>query len=81
MTRVDRNGELRLAQIGKLKVLDMEMEDIEAMILDAAVKKNLYTDADQVSVTVALASPYTTDVLVNGAAVAPGLVKLRRCER
>lgn len=81
-TRVDRNGDIRITpNVGKLHVADMELEDVETAILDALVDKKVFTDRDQVTVTVGLAAPYMTDVLVKGAAVTPGLVHLRRSER
>ncbi|NLU22719.1 MAG: hypothetical protein GXW89_18725 [Phycisphaerae bacterium] len=79
--RVDRNGEIRIPQVGTVKVVGMELEDVEAAILDALVKRQVFTDPDQISVSVVLAAPYTTNVLVQGAALTPGVVRLRQNER
>jgi len=75
--RVDRNGEIDLPVVGKIKVTNMELEDVEDAIQTAYIPK-VYRDA---SVHVTLIEPKTTEVLVTGAATLPGLVQLNRTDR
>jgi len=75
--RVDRKGEIDLPIVGKIKVADLQLEDVEDTIQKAYVPK-VYRDA---SVHVSLVEVDTTDVMVVGAATLPGLVQLRRTER
>jgi protein involved in polysaccharide export with SLBB domain len=75
--RVDRGGEIDLPIVGKVQVAGKELEDVEDAICEAyapAVFKEAVCH-------VALASVATTDVLVVGAVLQPGLVPLRRTER
>lgn len=77
LARIDRNGEIELPIIGKIKILDLEYEDIEETIQKAFVP-GVYKHA---MCHVALASAEPTNVLVTGAVPQPGLVPLRRTER
>jgi protein involved in polysaccharide export with SLBB domain len=79
--RVDRNGKIRLPQTGQIDVAGLELEDVEATVLHKLIEHRVYTDPDEVTVNVTVAAPYTTDVLVEGAATVPGVVRLRRSER
>jgi len=79
--RVDRKGQIRLPQVGTIQVAGLELEDVEAKVLDELVKRKLYTDPEQISVSATVAAPRTTDVLVKGAATTPGVVRLRQSER
>lgn len=79
--RVDRNGEIRVPLAGSIKVAGLELEDVERVVLETLVERQVYTDPDQISVSVVLAAPYTTNVVVQGAALTPGVVRLRRNER
>lgn len=76
-TRVNRNGEIDLPIVGAIKVAGMELEDVENAIRQA------YSPAvfKEAVCHVGLASVATTNVLVVGAVIQPGLVPLRRTER
>jgi len=74
--RVDRNGEIELPIVGTLKVADMELEDVEDTI-SGAFSPAVFKEA---ICHVALVSVATTNVLVVGAVIQPGLVPLRRTE-
>lgn len=75
--RVDRDGEVDLPIVGAVKVAGMELEDVEDAICRA------YSPAvfKEAVCHVALASVATTNVLVVGAVIQPGLVPLRQTER
>lgn len=75
--RVDRDGELELPGVGKIRLAGLELEDAEDSI-QAAYIPHVYRDG---IVYVGLLEIETTDVLVLGAVGAPGLVPLRRTER
>jgi protein involved in polysaccharide export with SLBB domain len=75
--RVDREGKIALPMVGKVKVVGMELGEVEEAIREAYVPK-YYRDA---VVFVQLTAPDQTNVLVHGAVSQPGLVKLRRTER
>jgi len=74
--RVDRNGDIQLPIVGPLKVAGMELEDVEDAI-SGAFSPAVFKEA---ICHVALASVATTNVLVSGAVLQPGLVPLRRTE-
>ena len=75
--RVHRDGAIELPMVGKVKVADMELEDVENAIRKAYVE----TIFPRAVVHVQLVSAEPTTVLVTGAVAAPGLVQLRRTER
>ncbi len=75
--RVDRNGTIDLPVVGAVSVGNLELEDIEDRIRQAYVPK-VYSE---VVAHVQLVTAQTTNVLVVGAVVTPGLVQLRRTER
>jgi len=75
--RVDRNGMIELPLVGSIKVTGMELEDVDKAVRKAYVPK-VY---QQVVVHTTLVTPADTNVIVSGAVVAPGLVRLRRTER
>lgn len=75
--RVDRNGFVILPVIGQVKVLDLELQDVDEAIRSAYVPR-VY---GEVVVNTQLLNPETTNVLVHGAITLPGLVKLRHTER
>jgi protein involved in polysaccharide export with SLBB domain len=79
--RVDRKGEIRLPNVGTIKVAGLELEDVEARIHEAYITRQIYTDPNQVSVNVTVTSPEMTNVLVTGAAITPGVIQLRRTQR
>ena len=74
---VDRNGEIDLPLVGKLKVEGMEVEDIE----DAVKAAHVPSKVRDLSVRVAVASYDTTNVTVVGAVAEPGFVPLLRGQR
>ncbi len=76
-TRVDRRGEIELFLVSAIRVLDLELEDVEDSIRSAYVP-NVYRSA---VVHVELVSYDATNVLVIGAVIEPGLIALRRTER
>ncbi len=76
-TRVNRSGEIDLPLVGRIKVGDMELEDVEDAIRSALVPGVL----TEVLVYVELVDVGTTNVLVVGAVSDPGLIPLRRTER
>ena len=75
--RVDRNGEIDLPTVGKIKVAGLQLQDVENAIHQVFVP-GVFNDA---SVYVSLQEYDTTNVLVTGAVADPGLVRLRRTER
>ena len=77
MARVDRDGTVELPIVGLVKVAGLVLEDAEDAIQQAYVPR-VYSDA---VAHVALTEVDTTNVLVAGAVVMPGLVQLRRTER
>ena len=81
VVHVNKNGEIRLPKVGVIKLGGLDLEDAESQVLDALIQKQIYDDKDKVVVHIGVASPDTTNVLVVGAAGAPGLVRLRRTER
>jgi len=76
-SRVDRNGEIDLPLVGAVRVIDLELEDVEDAIRTAYVP-NVYRTA---VVHVELITYESTNVLVIGAVTEPGLIPLRRTER
>ena len=75
--RVCRDGTIELPLVGRVKVADMELEDVEQ-----AIKKAYLGEVyQQATVIVVGAAAYATSVLVTGAVTSPGLVKLRRNQR
>lgn len=75
--RVSRTGTIDLPGVGALEVMNLELEDVEARVHEAYVPR-LYREA---AVHVTLVEFDTTDVLVVGAVLEPGLVRLRRTQR
>jgi polysaccharide biosynthesis/export protein len=74
--RVNRDGTLDLPVVAAVKVADMELEEAEKAIKKAYVPAVFKSAA----VYVTVAAPQTTEVLVLGAVLKPGLVELRRTE-
>jgi polysaccharide export outer membrane protein len=77
LARVDRDGNVELPLVGKVKVAGMELEDVEQAIKNAYVPE-YYRET---TIHVAVALPNATNVLVIGAVTDPGLIKLRRTDR
>lgn len=75
--RIDRNGEIDLPLIGRLRVADLELQDVEHEIRSALVPQVL----TQAAVYVELVYANSTEVVVVGAVSNPGLIPLRRTER
>jgi len=74
---VDRSGQIDLPLVGKLTVLDMELQDAESAIKAAYVPAKVRDLVVHVEVT----TYDTTDVTVVGAVVTPGVVPLLRNQR
>jgi polysaccharide export outer membrane protein len=77
LIRVDREGNIELPIVGKLKVAGMDMVEADRALQNALVP-NLFRDE---VVHVTLFEPEGTRVLVYGAVMTPGLVTLRHSER
>jgi len=75
--RVDREGKLELPMVKPIKVVGMELQDVENVVRSAYVPE-VY---QQLAVSVELISGETTNVLVVGSVAAPGLVQLYRNEK
>ncbi len=75
--RVDRDGNVDLPVVGKLKVVGLDLVEADKAI-QAALIPSVYRDS---VVHVAISEPENTRVLVYGAVMTPGLVQLRRTER
>ncbi|MBX3396307.1 MAG: polysaccharide biosynthesis/export family protein [Phycisphaerae bacterium] len=75
--RINRQGFITLPLVGQVKVGDLEIEDIERAIQDAYVPKFVAS----LGLSVEMHEHVTTDVVVVGAALLPGIVKLNRCQR
>ena len=75
--RVDKNGMIRLPIAGELNVTDMEIDDLE----QAIVRKYVPSVVTSLTAHAELANYTSTDVVVVGAAVRPGIISLRRTER
>ncbi len=74
--RVDRKGEIDLPVVGSVKVVGLELDDLEDTIR-ATYVPGVLTDA---VVHAEILTPETTNVLVVGAVSAPGFVALERHE-
>lgn len=74
--RVDRNGQIKLPEVGKVTVTNLELEDADEVIHDRFVPRIV----KQIVVKTGILKAHTTDVLVKGAVATPGLVPLRRTE-
>lgn len=77
LARVNRLGYINLPLVGSVKVGEREIEDVEQAIHDAYVPKFVAS----LGLSVELHEYSTTDVVVVGAALLPGIVKLNRCQR
>lgn len=75
--RINRQGFITLPLVGSVKVGDLEIEDVERAIQDAYVPKFVAS----LGLSVEMHEYVTTDVVVVGAALLPGIVKLNRCQR
>lgn len=75
--RVNRNGRINLPMAGSVHVGDLEIEDVEKAIINAYVPKYVNT----IGVSAEMGEYATTDVVVVGAALLPGIVKLNRSQR
>ncbi len=70
--RVDRQGSVDLPLVGQVQVASSELEDVEDAI-QAAYVPDVY---QQAVVHVSLLTAHTTNVLVTGTVLSPGLVEL-----
>ena len=75
--RIDRNGQVDLPVVGIAEVSDLELGDVEDRILQAYIPAVVQKGVCHVELT----SIQTTNVLVVGAVISPGLMPLRRTER
>lgn len=75
--RIDREGNLSLPLVAPIRVAELELEDVDAVI-KAAYVPGIVKD---LSVHTEVATPETTRVLVVGAVQLPGYTRLRRTER
>ncbi len=75
--RVDRQGNVDLPLVGQVQVAGSELEDVEDTIQNAYVP-NVYRQA---IVHVSLLQAHTTNVLVIGTVISPGLVELPSNQR
>ncbi len=75
--RVNRDGDVELPMVGKVKVAGLALEDVERTIQQAYAPK-IFREA---LIHVEVMAPDNTEVLVVGAVTAPGLIRLRRTER
>ncbi len=74
---INRQGEIDMPLVGKLSVLDMQIQDVEATIKAAHVPSKVR----DLVVHVSVADYNTTDVTVVGAVSTPGIVPLLRSQR
>ncbi|HWL95243.1 MAG TPA: polysaccharide biosynthesis/export family protein [Phycisphaerae bacterium] len=77
LARVNRRGEITLPMVGPVKVVDREIEDVEQAIYEAYVPKFV----SSLGLSVEVHEYKSTDVVVVGAALLPGLIKLNREQR
>jgi len=75
--RVDEKGEILLPLVGRISVGGKNLQEVDTVLRKAYVPK-IYRD---MSIFTDVVRPDTTNVLVTGAVMTPGLVPIRRTER